>query len=184
VAELVKVDEKSLRDQLASLKEFSPKLATGLRRELRGVGAPIIAAQRAILAGPLPKGVRVGGSRVAMRRNKKTGEWGMVARNIYRDTETGSGRRGGMRDAISAGLTTNVKAGKKGMQGIVIKTTKSKAPTSILWQAKLLRHKTFGREPWQLQRGQPYFWEPLKAGHAAAALAAEKALDQALSQIK
>src|SRR5690606_11987480 len=60
------LDTSNLRDVLAAVKDFSPKLARELRRELRSVGDDIIADQRQLLAGALPGSIAVTGSKTRL----------------------------------------------------------------------------------------------------------------------
>lgn len=180
----VELSTPDLRSTLAAAKEFSPKLARGLRKELRSVGDDIIAKQRAVLSGPLPSGVEKTGQRTRMVLNKKTGSIVLAKRNVYRDKAVR--RKGGtteMREQIKAGLKTRVVAGKT-RQGVSVRTTRSQAPLSIIWQSKRFRHKAWGRLPYIDQKGQPYYWEPVLEGRDAARKKAGDAIDAALSEMR
>ncbi|MEB0303815.1 hypothetical protein QN345_00480 [Cryobacterium sp. 10I1] len=182
-----RIEPTSLREVLARTREFSPKLATELRRGLRGVGDGIITAQKAILDGPLPPGVAKVGQRVTVGWSKKNQAATLIRRNIYANQgETTNRRSTGMREAIKKGLKTKVIAGKT-RQGIAITTTKSaegrKWPMSRTWNTPIFRHRIYGRDEWTYQKGQPYFFDPVQAGKEQARQAALEAITRSIEQI-
>ncbi|MEB0200558.1 hypothetical protein QN354_02160 [Cryobacterium sp. 5I3] len=180
------VDPANLRAVLAMTREFDPKLATGLRRELRGVGEQIIAEQKAILDGPLPTGVEKVGQRLVAGYSRKNKIATVTRRNIYADRKTNNTKSTGMREAIKAGLKTKVVAGKT-RQGIAVTTTKKgegrKYPMSRAWNTPLFRKRLFGRNEWSYQKGQPYFFGPAAAGGERAREVAIASINRALEQI-
>lgn len=154
-----------LRDLFADLKAFQPKLATDVRRDLRGTGGDIIAAQRRILSGPLPGPIRKTGSTIRMVYPKGRKPY-LAIRNEY---ETGDPREGGvddLRSKIRAGLKTSVTSGKT-RSSIQIKTTGPRNDgynMAKVWQARRFRHPIFGLLGWMDQQGMPYFWGPAYDG--------------------
>lgn len=153
-----------LRGLFADLKAVAPKLATDVRRELRGTGDDIIAAQRRILTGSLPGPIRKTGSEIRMVYPKGRKPY-LAIRNTY---ETGEGSEGGvdeLRSKIRAGLKTGITS-TANRSSIQIKTTGPRNDgynMAKTWQAKRFRHPIFGIG-WMDQQGQPYFWEPAYDG--------------------
>lgn len=164
------LDTSDLRGLLAAVRDFSPKLATQLRRDLRGVGDDVIARQRAILAGPLPKGVVVTGKRLTrvQAKGKRRAYSRLV--NTYGETDrphAGSYGRG-LRKQIAAGLKVRVVAGKT-RQGVELKTTGPRDGgynMAKVWNRPRFRHPVFtdNGKVWVYQAGQPYFWGPIYDG--------------------
>ncbi|MCC2030614.1 hypothetical protein [Microbacterium allomyrinae] len=183
-------DPESLRDRLKSLREFPPKVRTGVRRELRAVGDEVIAEQRAILSGPLPSGTAKTGwrhKRVEKKsRGKGTGKFYLVKVNTYSDAAVRDGGRStGMRDGIKAGLRTRVVTGKT-RQGIEIKTTGPKVDgfnQAKVWNKRRFRHPVFGnKEKWADQKGQPYYRRPIMDGRDDLLRRTEEILNRAADQ--
>ncbi len=161
------VDTASLREVLAALKAIDPKLATGLRRELRDAGVDIITAQRAELAERAPKVAgRSEDWRVIVPRagkNGKTRKPYRARRIIYQAGETRQGGDSNLRQQISAGLRTRVVTGAS-REGVEVRTTGPRIGGSNMarvWQSKQFRHPVFGGEGWAVQFGHPYFFGPV-----------------------
>lgn len=176
------LETPDLRSFMARVREFSPKLATEVRRELRRSGDSIIAAQRAILAGPTPGPIRKVGSEYRLVIPKGGRKPYLAKRNVY---ETGEGRASGgtgMRDQIAAALSTRVATGKT-RQGVQVRTSRSRAPMSVTWQARVFRARNFGRDDRHDQQGQPYFFEPIRVGQEAARNRINEVLADALEQL-
>lgn len=154
-----------LRGLFADLKAVAPKLATDVRRDLRGTGDSIIAEQRKILTGRLPGPIRKTGSTVRMVYPKGRKPY-LAIRNTY---ETGEGSEGGVDDLrakIRAGLKTSVTSGKT-RSSVQIKTTGPRNDgynMAKTWQSRRFRHPIFGMLGWMDQQGQPYFWKPAYDG--------------------
>lgn len=180
----IALDASSVRGRFEKIREFSPKLARAVRRDLRRSGDEIIAEQRAVLAGPLPRGVTVRGQRTARWRNAKTGKWHTRRLNVYGEVDVKRTRRSrGMRRSISEGLRTRVVISEK-RTSVTVRTTNAKKTGSNFWQAKRFRHPTFGdREQMQYQAGQPFFWAPAFRGADRMARRIDTSLDQALASI-
>lgn len=161
------VDTASLREVLAALKRIDPKLATGLRRELRESGVDIIAAQRAELAERAPK---VAGRSESWRlitprrgKNGKTRKPYLARRVDYHAGATREGGDSNLRQQIADGLRTRVVTGAK-REGVEVKTTGPRIGGSNMarvWQAKQFRHPVFGGAGWAVQFGHPYFFGPV-----------------------
>ena len=66
----IALDTSSVRTRFERIKEFDPALARRVRRDMRQSGDEIIAEQRAILDGPLPRGVAVVGQRTKRSRGR------------------------------------------------------------------------------------------------------------------
>lgn len=169
------IETPDLRRILDHIASFDPKLATDLRRELRRSGDDVIAAQRAILAGPKPGRVTTTGKRLVTVRprngRKPYKAWRVT---LATGSDTGPGRQR-LRSRISAGLRTQVSTGTR-VQGVSIKTTgprdRSASGTSYnlarLWEARMFRHPVFAsaggglhKGAWVYQAGRPYFWDPI-----------------------
>lgn len=182
------LETPDLKRLLAQIKELNPKLATDLRRELRQSGDAIISEQRKILAGPKPGRVRVSGSAYRLIRPKNGAKPYLAKRNTYEEYEAGNRSRG-MRQKISAGLRTVVSTGKT-RNGVTIRTSKSKAPMSIVYQSKRFRHPVFASESlgghsgaWVYQRGMPYFWDPIEREFVHVRQRVVDAINRALDQL-
>lgn len=132
----VHVEIRHLGEILRDLKEFEPRLATSLRREIREAGK--IAAkdvQKEVLKPPPERVVRVGESR---RR-----------------------RSSGVRAGIARGVRVQIQTGRKS-QGVRIVSTGSglpsdRKPMTKAYNRKAFRHQVFGNGTWVPQRGRPYF---------------------------
>lgn len=157
------LEAPDLRTVLAGAKEFDPRLATNLRRELRESGNEIIAKQRKILAG---RPARITGSvkrlRLITPKNGDKPYWAF--RRTY---QTGDAREGGvshLRAKIAAGLRTRVITGAR-RQGVEVRTSGPRndgVNMARVWQAKQFRHPVFGDDSrWAVQAGQAYFFEPV-----------------------
>lgn len=160
-----KTDVESLRKLLKEFNDLPPKVKTGTRRELRKTGDDIIAAQRAILDGPLPAGVEVTGQTFGLAYNPKTGKPFTRKYNVYEDRAIQRpGRSTGLRQGIKEGLVTRVVTGTT-RQGIDIRTQNRKGRMSTGWNARRFRHPVFGdKKKWVYQSGQPYFFKPVFEG--------------------
>lgn len=173
-----------LRELLADLKDFSPRLARDIRRDLRRSGEEVIASQKAILSGPLPGGVvhtgyRNGRDSLGRRRRLAT----------FQDTatSTANGRRTTrLRADIAKGLKVRVVAGKT-RQGIELKTSGPRRDgynMARVYQARVFRHPAFGEpDSWVYQKGQPYFWGPAFDGLDAMRGRVDEALGRAVAAL-
>lgn len=177
----VVTDVESVRALLKTFNELPPKVRTGVRRELRKTGDDIIAAQRAILDGPLPAGVGVAGQRYGFAFNPKTGKEFVRKFNVYEDRAIQrAGRGSGLREGIKAGLATRVVTGTT-RQGISITNNGRKKDLATGWNAKRFRHPVFGnKQKMVYQGGQPYMFEPIFKGRAALIEQAEAILNDAI----
>lgn len=176
------LDTSNLTQVLAEVKSVSPTLARELRKRLRGTGEEIVAAQRAILDGPLPSGIRKTGTR--MKLVKTRGSNRILRRvNVYEDAEVGRSRSTGMRAGIKKSLKTRVVAGKT-RQGVNVRAERRVGGVMVnAWQARRFRHPVFGTQEWAVQKGQPYFWKPAMEGRDSAARKIGQAIDDALAEI-
>ena len=182
------LDAPDIKGLLEHVKGFSPSLARDLRREFRRAGDEIIAAQKAELDKPLPGNERVSGKQLRLIKPKGRAAY-LALRNVYEHKDTGRGGHTGMREAIKAGLRTTVSTGKT-RQGLKIRTTRSKAPMSIVWQSRRFRHPVFAIESfgghdgaWVYQKGQPYFWSPITGHMVQVRKRIADAIDHALLEI-
>lgn len=180
----IKFELPDLHALTSGLKEISPKIARDTRRELRGVGDDIIAAQRKILSGPLPGPIRKTGSVLKLIQPKN----GRAAYYAYRNEYvTGEGSEGGvdkLRSKIRSGLKTRITSTEKRSQ-IAVKSTgprNEKYNMAKVWEKKLFRHPVFGGG-WMYQQGMPYFWRPAYDGVEDMQKKASKILDEALATI-
>lgn len=177
----ITITSPNLRQVLADVKQISPKLATNLRRNLRGVGDDIIKDQRSILSGPLPGNAVKTGQRIRMIKTKK-GKSYLRAVNTYKAESANRSRTTGMRNRVKASLKTRVVSGTT-RSGISIRADKSVGGVMVKgWNKKVLRHPVFGnKERFVSQFGQPYWWEPIKRGQVDARQKALDAIDDALN---
>lgn len=177
-------DPESLRRLLSKLREFPPAVRTPVRRELRALGAPVIDAQKAILGGPLPRGLAKTGYRHKLVHSKRKGKFYAVKVNTYTEQDVKRGGRStGMRAGIAAGLKFRVVAGKT-RQGVEFKTTGPKGPDGFnkakFWQKRRFRHPVFGnRRHYVDQAGQAFFRAPVLQGRDQLLRATEEILTRA-----
>lgn len=180
-------DPESLKRLLTRLREFPPAVRTPVRRELRALGEPVISEQKAILDGPLPRGVRKTGYRHKLVHSKRKGKFYVVKANTYAETDVKRGGQStGMRDGIKSGLRFRVVAGKT-RQGVEFKTTGPKGADGFnkakFWQKKRFRHPVFGdRKRYIDQGGQPFFRAPVMDGRDQLLRATEEILTRAADQ--
>ena len=179
--------ESNIREVLARAKEFSPALARDLRRDLRQTGEGIIAAQRQVLSGPLPGNAIKTGQRAKWVTPKNGRKKYLRAVNTYEARAASRSRSRGMRERVKASLMTAVMTGAR-RSGVRIKARKAKGDAMVLtWNKKVFRHPVFsgrsGKRVFTSQYGQPYWWEPIKAGQAVAKEKAEQAINKALEEI-
>lgn len=177
----ISVDVPDLRQLLGDIKAFSPRLAREIRRDLRRSGDEIINDQIAILAGPLPSGVRKVGTRQgrdSLGRRRTL--------NVYEDRAVGRRRETLLRMHIAKGLKVRVVAGKT-RQGVEVRSSGPKIDgynMARVWQSKVFRHPVFGdTQTWTYQKGQPYFWKPAFDGRDAMRMRIDEALDRGLAEL-
>ncbi|KQR91287.1 MAG: hypothetical protein J0I33_00125 [Microbacterium ginsengisoli] len=180
----VALEPDDVRAKFDRIKEFSPALARNTRRDLRRSGDEIIAEQRAILSGPLPRGVKVAGQRRRLVVNKKTGTAAFRLFNVYREVDVkNAGRGSGLREGIKQSLKTRVTLTEK-RTAISVRTTNARKTGATFWQSRRFRHPAWGdRERMYDQAGQPYFWGPAFRGAERMAGRVSAAIDDALRQI-
>ena len=179
-------DPESLRRLLTRLREFPPAVRTPVRRELRALGAPVIAAQKALLDGPLPRGLTKTGFRHKVVRSKRKGKFYLVKTNVYKETDVKRGGQStGLRAGIKSGLRFRVVAGKT-RQGVEFKTTGPKEDgynKAKFWQKRRFRHPSFGdRSRYVDQAGQPFFRAPVMQGRDQLLHSVEEILTRAADQ--
>lgn len=177
----------NVREVMAAAKAFQPKLATKLRRDLRQSGEGIIAAQRNVLSGPLPGNAVRTGQRARWITPKNGRRRYLRAVNTYEAQAASRVRSRGMREKVKASLTTAVVTGAR-RSGIRIKANKNSGGVMTkTWNKKVFRHPVFddgsGKRVFTSQFGQPYWWEPIKAGQADAQARAMRAIGQALDEM-
>lgn len=175
------VDKAHLRDLLALMTYLPPAIRRDTRRDLRAVGDDVIAAQREILSGPLPKGVRKTGQTrdLGVRRGKLR----VVRKNTYGETDVKNGGRStGMRAGIKAGLRTRILTSARNI-GVDVKSTgprDGKFNKAKFWNGPKFRHPSFGKKPYVYQAGQGYFFGPARAGYNDMIKRAEEILERNL----
>ena len=177
------VDQAKLRDLLALMTYMPPNIRRDTRRELRTVGDDVIAKQREILSGPLPKGVRKSGQAMVLRPGRG-GSFRLIKQNTYEDADVkNGGRSSGMREGIKAGLRTRILTGARTL-GIDIKTTGPRAGKfnqAKFWNGPRFRHPVFGnKNTYVYQSGQGFFFGPARAGYDDMAKRAEDILERNL----
>lgn len=180
----VALDADDVRVKFDRIKEFSPSLARDTRRELRRSGDEIITEQRAVLSGPLPRGVAVAGKTRRLVVNGKTGQTHFRVLNRYKSVDVKNAGRGrGMREAIKASLKTRVTITEK-RTAISVRTTNARKTGANFWQARRFRHPLFGdRDRMLYQAGQPYFWAPAFRGAERMTGRVSAAIDKALRSV-
>jgi len=178
------LDAPDLRGLLARVKELDPKLATGLRRELRHVGDQSIAEARAILAGKLPGSITRAGTEY--RIVKPRGRAPYRARRIVWERGEAKDSAGGgqLRAQIAQGLRTRVST-SGARQSISIKTTGPRVDgynMARTWAKRRFRHPVFGRG-WMDQQGQDYFWTPIRERTEAMQSSVAQLIDDAIARL-
>ncbi|WP_136017935.1 hypothetical protein [Arthrobacter silvisoli] len=176
----ITITSPNLRQVMADVKAISPKLLRNLRRDLRGVGDDIINDQKAILSGALPGNAKRAGKQLRRIKTKR-GKSYLRAVNVYQAETAKRSRSTGMRNRIKSSLKTRVVSGAT-RSGISIRADKNVGGVMVKgWNKKVIRHPVFGnRESWATQFGQPYWWEPIKAGRVKAQQKALAAISDAL----
>lgn len=180
-------DPESLKRLLNKLREFPPAVRTPVRRELRALGAPVISAQKAILDGALPRGVRKTGFRHKLVHSKRKRKFYAVKVNTYADADVKRpGRSTNLRAGIKARLKFRVVAGKT-RQGVEFKTGGPKGADGFnkakFWQKRRFRHPVFGdRRRYVDQGGQPFFRAPVIEGREQLLRATEEILTRAAQE--
>lgn len=179
------IEAPDLPGLLAHVKEFDPKLATGLRRELRATGDATIAEIRAVLSGSLPGSITPTGHtyrRIVPRNGRKP----YFARRV--DYKLGAAKTstgvGDLRSQISQGLRTRVVAGRN-RQSISIRTNGPRNDgynMARTWAKRWFRHPVFGHG-WVDQQGQDYFWSPVNQNLTAMQDRIADVIDDALARL-
>lgn len=165
----VEVQVPDLRTFLADLKDFSPRLAREIRRDMRKSGDDVIAEQRAALSGPLP--------------GTRTISIGTQGRTLDLTRSANRRRTTGLREDIKRGLKVRVLAGKT-RQGVELRSTgprRNGYNMARVWNAREFRHPVFGTDEWEEQAGQPYFWAPAIAGRDRVHTRVSEAIDRGLA---
>lgn len=177
---------------LDDLKEISPKLATGTRRELRGVGQSVITAQQAILRGEpvggvvskttysIPRVSRRGGYRRGPRARELGG-----ARIVSVESQASARQRSrGLRASVAASLKTAVRTPRTG-RGASVRVQSSRPYwANKALNAKKWRHPVFGGSAWIEQAGNQYFTRGAAIGASEAQEALYRVVDEAMRTIK
>lgn len=179
----LKLEAPGLKGFLDHVKGVDPTLARDLRRELRSSGDDIIAEQRAILRGPRPGSIRKTGQKLKLIVPSDGGRPYIAKRNVFEYGSASSRASTGMREQIADGLHTRVTTGAR-RQSITVRTNSAKAPLSRVWEKKRFRAPNFGsRTAWHDQRGQPYFWLPVKGGYERVQQRVADAIDRVLREL-
>jgi|GEM_PF-3385588 len=140
----------NLRQVLADLKEFDPKLATAVRRRMRRAGDSAIAAMGTIL--DEESGGVVTGKTTRMGTDRRGRAHRVV--DTISTREANRSRSTGAREEIKRGLRLKVTAGKS-RTSIRLSTTGGelrKAMNTRSW-----RHPVFGTDEYVEQPGNQYF---------------------------
>lgn len=178
----ITITSPNIREALARARAIGPAVQRNLRRDLRGVGDGIIKDQHAILDGAKPGNARRDGMRIKRVKRGGSGKGYLRTVNVYKAQAASRDRSTGMRKRVKASLKTRVVAGAT-RSGISIRADKSVGGVMVKgWNKKVLRHPVFGnRESFVSQFGQPYWWEPIKAGQLDAREKALAAINNALN---
>jgi hypothetical protein len=161
----MEVDPNQLKALIAEVKEFDPKLATALRKQLRQIGGTIVDAMQAEVRKAPPGG----GSR-----------------------STGSHRT---RQQIAEGLGVQVATGKKRQGVFITGSSKAMAEgrksMPRAYNKATFRHPVFKSNRrrisvvrWVNQRGNPYFGGTIKKYEPDAEKAVMDALTEALETVR
>lgn len=181
--------ETNLRQVLADLKEFDPRLATATRRRLRQSGDEAIAEMRDVLSQPSP-GI-VTRTRTAVTTSSLDGRTGLRRRVRLVGVETQdaqSSRSRGSRQAVAGALKTQVSTGKT-RQGIKLRG--SGTPFARSYNMTVWRHPirfnpaTTSKDdvPWVSQGGRPYFGAVILKQSTQIRTRVYEALDEALAEL-
>ncbi|WP_291378863.1 hypothetical protein [Demequina sp.] len=181
----------NLRGIVDDLKEISPKLATDMRRSLRGTGESIIEAQRQILQHEAVGGV-VSSTRYSMpqrrrggyRRGPRARELGGARIISVNSQASARGYHTGLRDQVAANLTTQVRTPRTG-RGAAVRVASAKP----FWANKALnakkwRHPVFGGQQRVEQAGNQYFQRGVAGGIDEAREALIAVVENAAKTIK
>lgn len=148
------LDPESLRQVLAEVREFEPKLATALRKNLRVIGGEIVTAMQAEVRSAPSKGRGSHSTRAE------------IAAGLGVAVKTGKRREG----VFITGSARKMAPGRAAMP---------RAMNKNQW-----RHPIFGTSVWVSQRGHPYFGKSITPYEEKAAQAIEDALDEALATVR
>ena len=180
--------ETNLRQVLADLKEFDPKLATAVRRKLRQSGDEAIAEMRAVLAQPSP-GI-VTKVNTAVTSTRADGSRGQRRVRIVgvETAAAASSRSRGSRQAIADGLKVRVSTGKTRQS---IRLAGAGAPFPRSYNMRVWRHPVrFNPDvsskndvPWVSQGGRPYFGAVIVKNATQMRSRVFEALDEALAEM-
>lgn len=100
----------------------------------------------------------------------------------------GSGRSRGLRAGIAAGVSVTISTSTR-KSGVVIQSKGTKLPAAQRGLIRVYnkpggwRHPTFGREPWQQQRGRPFFEGPIDAHAQKIEQAVLEAMNDAIEHL-
>ena len=169
--------QSNLREVLAAVKEFDPKLATAVRKKFRAIGAAAIQAMGEILDEP-PPGM-VTSSNYAM---------GLDSRGRLRRLRTGVNTKGanrrrssGQRQVVKQGLRTRVTTGKTRTS---IRVTTNDGTLRKIYNTRSWRHPVFGdTETYVEQAGTRYFSRGAYAQSQATVHALNEAITEALAAV-
>lgn len=160
----VNVEVRNLGQLLRDLKDFEPRLATALRREIRA--AAKVAAkdvQAEVLKPPPARLLKVGQVR---RRQGPSGTRQAIARGVRVQIVTGQRANGVRIVSTGAGLPANRK------------------PIVKAYNTRWFRHRVYGTDTWASQRGRPYFGSVIAAHREQVRRSVIRAVDQAAQAIK
>lgn len=169
--------QSNLRDVLAAVKEFDPKLATEVRKKFRAIGESAIKDMSAILDEP-PPGMVTGftyakqfDSRGRLRRMKT----GMSTKGANRRRSTGQ------REVVKQGLKTRVTTGKSRTS---IRVMATNGTLRKVYNTRSWRHPVFGdTENYVEQAGTSYFNRGAYAQKQATEHALRQAIEAALEAV-
>lgn len=183
----VEVRGRNLKAELEALKEFDPKLARAVRRELRNTGKRVIGYMQAEIDKP-PRGLVTGvkkETRYTTRRSSLRRSGVEITRRQFVTEVEASGARGrsrGSRDEqIKPRLAVAIMTGER-RSGIRFRGPAPKGFAGA-YNRPRWRHPVFGTGEWVEQAGRPYFGKVVTERREELARAVLDALDDALSQM-
>lgn len=149
-------DARLFNELLGKSSQVEPKLKAALRKRLRQVALAAVEDVRAEVKKP--------------------------------PLSRGRGRSTGLRAGIAAGLGVTISTSSR-KSGVLIQSKANRMPAA---QRGLIRaynkpggwrHPTFGREPWQQQKGRPFFEGPIEAHEPKIRQAVLDAMNDAIEHL-
>lgn len=183
-AEEIRVDPPNLRQLLADLKQFEPKLVKSLRAGLRKAGTPMVKEMQAEVR-KATTGGRSGKNAYLRSRTIKGIDFDG---SVLRERESYTAHRG-TREAIARGIGLRIAPGVRtpGIRVVSAGSTLDPSRKAMVkaFNRTTFRHPVFGnRNDWVNQSGRPYFGAVIDRHREAFQKAVEEAIAAATKTLE